>query len=662
MPRFALMFLVLAMLCHENLAAAALHYPSAPVPGSGLPDARPTAVPRAWKPGPESAQADSAHSFDVTRYRLDLDVPCAGTYLSGACSIRLKAVGSTLLSVPLDFVGLVADTVYQDGVVAGFTTTPSRITVNLPSAVAPGDSTLVRIAYHGNCIYGFYQAYPETWFTFTEPSDARYWFPCFDQPYDKAAAELHITVPDTMVVASNGVQTSPPTLNAALHKQTYHWGTNYPVATYLVSFAVAHYVRLDQVSPSVPVYSYVLKADSAKAAYDFGNVPDMLEFYGSIWGPYAFEKYGMAATKNFGGGMEHQTMTTITRNWITGDRKYEWAIAHELSHQWWGDMVTPVDWPHIWLNEGFASYGDLMYAEHAYGTAGMRARMATWATKYFSEDSLRRYPLYNPPADKLFGLTIYYKGAWVLHTLRHLMGDSAFVRGWRDYGEAHKYGNAGVADFQASMEAQHGSSLAEFFVDWVYGSGYPTYGLTRNSVPRLGGGFYNYFSMGQNLADAPFFHTPVDVLLHTTAGDTLVQITPAQSAVQSQITTRGSVLSAVIDPDGWVLHRNGPSGGSIGVPGLAGDGLRILPPRIGPGVAEVAFSLPSGLPAEKFELAVHDVQGRRVATLWKGAAGAGTQTVRWDGETNVGRAHGGIYFLRLASPSRAATARLILLR
>ena len=320
--------LVLSVMRMAALASASPR--PAPAIGPGLPDERAIEVSHSMKPVPEGVTADSAHSFDVTRYRLDLDVPCSGTFLSGACSIRLKSVGSTLLSVPLGFSGLSVDSVFQDGLVAGYSSSPTTLTVNLQRPVAAGDSTLVRIASPGTRLYGFYQAYPETWFTFTEPSNARYWFPCFYQPYDKAASELHITVPDTMVVASNGVQIASPTVNLSLHKKTWHWGTNYPVAANLFSFAVAHYIRLDQVSPGVPVYSYVLKADSVRAAYDFGNVPDVTSFYGSIWGPYALEKYGMAATRNFGGGMEHQTMTTITRNWITGDRKYEWAIAHEL--------------------------------------------------------------------------------------------------------------------------------------------------------------------------------------------------------------------------------------------------------------------------------------------------------------------------------------------
>ena len=154
----------------------------------------------------------------------------------------------------------------------------------------------------------------------------------------------------------------------------------------------------------------------------------------------------------------------------------------------------------------------------------------------------------------------------------------------------------------------------------------------------------------------------MDILLHTSLGDTLVRITPAQPGVQNQITTRGAVISAVIDPDAWILHQDGPMGENIGVPSFGGDELRILPPRIAVGVAEVAFSVPAGPLRERFELAVHDAQGRKVASLWKGAAGAGTQTVRWSGETNSGPAGGRVYFLRWASSSRATATRLVLLR
>jgi aminopeptidase N len=625
---------------------------------------------------PVAAETDSVHDFDVQHYRLDLDFPCVGTNLSGTNTITLRSMVPVLTRVGLDCVSLSVTAVTQDGEPAAFTSGGGQLNVTLPVPVPMGGTTVLTVTYHGPAAAGYYQAYPETWFTFTEPSNSRCWFPCYDQPWDKATSEIHATVPDTMFVASNGVQTAPPDVNAPAHKKTYHWGTGYPVATYLMSVAIAHYVQLSDSALYVPLRSYVLKADSAKAAYDFGNLADMVNYFGSLWGQYPFENYGMAATKNFGGGMEHQTRTTITRNWITGTRSWEWGIAHELAHQWWGDMVTCLTWPNVWVNEGFASYADILYSEHAYGAANATARLQSWARDYFKEESTSSYPLYDPPSNKLFGLTIYFKGAWVLHMLRHVMGDSAFIAGWRDYGVAHKYAGGTVADFQSAMEARYGGSLAWFFDPWVRGLGYPVFRVSQNSVPRAGGGYYCYVTLEQVQTVPTRYRMPVDLVLRAGARDTLVQVWVGPVASATQFTLASPLDSVTVDPGGWLLFKSAGRGGISESGPVAGlpQGPRIARVRHGQGEVELECELPAGSPGEPRGLELFDVLGRRMATLWRGGGSSGTFGIRWAGALGEGAgavgavrapsgpAASGIYFARLSAGGRSATAKVLWLR
>ncbi len=637
-----------------------------------LPDARTAegwrpaeGLPHGPRPGlPARAQADSAHSFDVRHYRLDLDIPCSGTSLSGTCAITLNAVTAGLSLVELDFDSLRVDGVTQDGIPTAFTVLPGLLRVHLLAPLAAGDSTVLRITYHGPAQKGFFQAYPETWFSFTEPSNARFWFPCYDQPWDKATSEVHLTVPDSMFVASNGVQLAPPATDALAHKKTYRWGTQYPLATYLISIAVANYVELRDSANYVPLRSYVLKADSAKAVADFQRLPAMINFFGSLWGQYPFEKYGMAATKNFGGGMEHQTMTTVTRNWIRGDRKYEWAIAHELAHQWWGDMVTCVDWSHVWVNEGFASYADMMFTEHTYGLDSARVRLREWEDVYFMEDSLIAYPVGNPPPNKLFGTAVYYKGAWILHMLRHQMGDSAFVRGWRDYGNFHKYGNGSIADFQAAMEPHYGKSLGWFFDQWLYQSGYPRYRVTRNSLPRAGGGWHNYVTLEQVQTTGPIFSMPVDLRLLGAGLDSTVTVWNDRARISYHFENSSRLDSVVLDPGVWLLARRAPDTSeltSAPEPGPPTVGFRAV--RWSRGVVDLEYEFPDALRGVPSDLTLYDVQGRRGASLWAGPALLGSQRQRWRGEgLGGGILPSGLYFARLSAGDQSRTARILWLR
>ncbi len=259
-------------------------------------------------------------------------------------------------------------------------------------------------------------------------------------------------------------------------------------------------------------------------------LPEMIAFCENLWGPYPFpeQKYGMVLF-DWEGAMEHPTATTYSSAFLTGDHWYDTIIVHELSHQWFGNLVTPSDWTHIWLNEGFATYAEALWAEHVNGPSGlqtfMRQRSSTvWWTKPVIRDAS------NDSAWYYFSNQVYYKGAWVLHMLRHIVGDEQFeaiLRGWVD-DPAKRYGNADTDDFVEVAEAVTDQDLQWFFDQW----------LDRGTNPLIGA-YWDNHQVGQqhwvdiNLAQQQevdvytgghLFRLPMDIEVRAAGWDTTIVV------------------------------------------------------------------------------------------------------------------------------------------
>src|SRR5574341_30445 len=288
--------------------------------------------------------ADSAHDYDVLKYTLDVKlVPSVPSNMfRGHTTIMAQSQVLGLSTLVLDFIGMTVDSCEVNAISASFTRPPNQLQVNLGGSYNPGDTFGVDIFYHGNPLAGFYfgsNGYgTPIYYSFTEPYDSRYWFPCYDLPNDKALSEIICTAPEGNFAVANGnllsVTHNPDTT------VTYDWEEDYPIATYLMSLTVCDFAEIDTFAmvsgDTLPVHYWVYHQDSTEAVTDFRKTPKMIEFFSNIWVPYAFltEKYSMAQAP-IGGAMEHQTCTT----WgfpMPGNAAYEWVVAHELSHHWWG--------------------------------------------------------------------------------------------------------------------------------------------------------------------------------------------------------------------------------------------------------------------------------------------------------------------------------------
>lgn len=464
--------------------------------------------------------------------------------------------------------------------------------------------------------------------TLSEAYFAYTWWPAKDgdtfvpgDNSDKALVSLAVTVPNTYVVPSNGTLQGVDALSGS--RKRYRWSSNYPISAYLVSFAATNYNTWTQTynypGGSMPVEFYIYpNSDSAGNRLAWEKCLSMLATYRGIYGEYPFinEKYGIYQF-NFGGGMEHQT--------ITGEGTFDESVtAHELGHQWWGDMITCKTWSDIWLNEGFADYTECLWAERKTGSLNPAA--------YFSAIQARKptnvgQSVYVAAADtadmnRIFSLdTTYYKGGWVLHQLRHVVGDATFFQILADYRAGFAYGAADTENFKTVVNTTTGKDLSWFFQQWVYGIGAPAYQYGWQSV-NVNGQNYLLARIAQTHTTAGYpsvFIAPVD--LRATIGGSPVTYSAYNDARTEWfvIPTSGPVTALSFDPDQWILRTAATSAAyAPGPPKI----VQTIPapgePAASPSSVSVWFHTNVNATAANFTL-VGDVTGPQSFSLASGS-------------------------------------------
>jgi aminopeptidase N len=357
-----------------------------------------------------------------------------------------------------------------------------------------------------------------------QDEDSRHWFPCIDFPNEMATSELIVTVPTPLTAVGNGELISIEK-NTAKKTRTFHFYQSRPHVAYLLSVAAADFAEVSEKVDGLPVQYFVQRGREREAKPALGRTPKMLRFFGERTGvPYPYAKYAQVCVGDFiFGGMENVSATTLTDTCLF-DKKAEQdaadntdgLVAHELAHQWFGDLLTCRDWAHGWLNEGFATYFDELFAEHDRGVDVFRYEMRINQEIYLGDDSRRyRRPIvdnvYNEPID-LFDRQFYEKGGWVLHMLRFTLGDELFWKSIRHYVAKHQGGNVTTPDLQRSIEQATGRNMDRFFDQWVYGAGHPQFNVSFEYDDTTNQGKLTVKqTQSSDNKTAEVFHTPVDV-------------------------------------------------------------------------------------------------------------------------------------------------------
>lgn len=619
---------------------------------------------------PQLALLDSTHSYDVTSYVIRLDLNEESNNIRKAHTTIRGVARQALDSLDLNFIALTLDSAKYNGAACTVHRRSGKIWVPTPS-LGQGQTFAIDIYYHGIPSDGMFfvstRNGDDHTYTSCEPSDTRYWFPCFDEPWDKAdSVELFCTVGTGRTVVSNGVLVE--IIDEGAGRYTYHWKTTHPISTYLISISVAEYSVITDYArignDSLPTVYYVYPEDSAAAVYDLANTPDMIEFYSTRTVPYPFmgEKYAVAMSSIFNGwgAMEHQTCTTFGDRLITGNRTYEWIDAHELAHMWWGDMVTCGDWRNIWLNESFATYFDALYTEYKYGYSAFQERRVDFFNSYQNEDQQFRYAVYNPPSQYLFGAVEYEKGALILHMLRRLMGDTNFFAALIDYANQYRYGNAVTEELKTHLEAHYGD-LDWFFNEWIYQAGHPEYSWSW--WQRQDGANYNLnIAVHQNQTNAPTFKMPITFRAHFNSGaDSTFTVWDSLQTQHFTLTFSRRPTVVYFDPENDLLKE-------------VNQYTSVDDEQIVPGNFYLSRNYPNPFNPSttiRYEIAndgqisliVYDVMGRKVKTLTNGYASAGQYSVVWDGRDDSGmQVSSGVYFYVIKTPANIAIRKMNLIR
>jgi len=420
---------------------------------------------------PANYITENQYKIDLLHYSLNIDLYPEKKLLKGDASITGLLLDKTIKHIDLNFYdNMKISELFLNNKKVLYENIGTRLSIPVLDFTA--DTFNIKVVYQGTPVRAGLAAFVfgeindmSVVYNLNEPNFASTWFPCNDMPVDKALLDIKITNDSSRTSVSNGALINIETKG---DKRTFHWKTYYPISTYLICIYSTNYkkfsdsyISLDKKDTmSIEYYAFPEHLENAKI--DFEDHPEMIKFFASIFGEYPFikEKYGVAEFLWQLGAMEHQTITGIGSNFVSGRKFFNDTYVHELAHHWWGDAVSPATWKDIWLNEGFATYCEALYAEHI---AGKKALQSTMLSKFNSNFTGRLYD----PGDDLFNKTVYDKGAWVLHMLRWEVGDSTFFNILRKYFESYKYKNASTKDFQKLCEILSNKDLSQFFNQWV---------------------------------------------------------------------------------------------------------------------------------------------------------------------------------------------------
>lgn len=477
---------------------------STPTRRKGLQAGAPAQTVAARRRPPEGPrQQRPARTYDVLHYliRTRFDVP--RKEVIGDETITLKPLASGFSSFALDASDMRIEsvTLLPSNTQLRWSQPPDKLLINLDSPFGPNDSLSVRIRYVATPRRGLFFvpakasptiSKPAHIWTQGQPQDNHRWFPCYDYPDDKATTEQYITTGATEIAISNGALAE--TTNNPDGTRTFHWVMNKPHSTYLTSLVVGDYVKLVDAYKNIPLEYYTYHGTEKTALRAFSETPEMMRLFTQLlMYDYPYQKYAQTiVSAYFFGGMENITATTHADSSILAAEEElpastQELISHELSHSWFGDLVTCKSWKELWLNEGFATFMEAVFKEHKEGRDAYLLQMRLNARLYLLEDELRyRRPIvfdrYRSPSD-LFDATLYQKGGFILHMLRETVGDEIFWKATNKYLDVYKHGSVETADLQRVFEQTSGKRLDWFFDQWVYKAGYPELRVRYSYLP-----------------------------------------------------------------------------------------------------------------------------------------------------------------------------------
>jgi aminopeptidase N len=515
-------------------------------------------------------------TYDVQHYLIRTSFNRLRQTVNGDTTVTFKPLTDNFSTVEFDQVGLNFTKVTLDpaGSPLKFHTAADKIIVTLDKKYGPHDTVAIRMVYTSlrpkKGVYfvdaemqGRTERRSSQIWSQGEADENRHWFPSFDFPSDKATSEQIITADKAFTVIANGELLDRK--NNPNGTTTWHYKMPVPHSSYLTSFVIGKYKKVEEKYKDLPLGYYVYPGSEAIVPKAYGNTKEMMRIFEELTGvPFPYNKYDQTIVAAFQfGGMENITATTMADTEIFAanvsflEGNIEDLVSHELAHSWFGDLVTCKNWAELWLNEGFATFMEAAYREKKYGRKDYLRMVAGDVEEFITEDKVlpKNHGLFNLDANNVAALfdhagVTYSKGGAVLHTLREQVGDANFWKALNIYLNRHKFGSVETPDLKKVMEENSGQDLTWFFEQWVYGLGYPQITATpvwNEQTKTLTLTVTQTQHFGKLVADA--FRMPTEVEFKV-AGESVVQpldITKRTQELTFNLSSKPT--SVVIDPN-----------------------------------------------------------------------------------------------------------------
>ncbi|MBN2588208.1 MAG: T9SS type A sorting domain-containing protein [Candidatus Fermentibacteraceae bacterium] len=546
---------------------------------------------------------------DILHYDLAIEVFRDVQEIYGITGILMTSAGGAVSDIRLDLRQLTVDSVWDAGGNLSYYQQQDSLFITLSSPLTPADTTEVFVAYGGT---PYHESWGGFWFhpyiTYQigvgiyTPGQCmgKCMFPCWDFQNDKASYDFHITCPDTLYAVANGDSAG---VEYAGGKATFHWTFDQPLPTYLVTMAVGEYAVLHDSTDS-RIYYYVYEWEIDDALGSFVNVDLMLANLESLFGAYPWDcKFSLVETPN--GDMEHTSAIAHWATAVNGTTYWEWLIAHEMTHHWWGCCVSHEDWQSIWLKEAFATYGEALWAETFGEYEYTEYMVQSIMIPYLNSGEL--FPIAYPTTpSQIFGYTTYEKAASVLHMLRYVLGDDDFFDSMNWLFQQHMYGLVTNEDFHDAVEYVTGEDIDWFMDTWIYDWGYPVYDITGSWTEILDA-WELTLTVDQTQTTGPFFEMPLEFLVQGVSQDTLVTMWNEISGQQEIYQISFEPVEVIFDPYSHILCGNVLTG--IEETPLPPDGLGTV--HMGPNPCAGSTSLIwDGADSMELRVTVYDMTGR----------------------------------------------------
>src|SRR5271166_3560139 len=519
---------------------------------------------RADEPFARSRDYDLGHSRIALRFKPEQKK------VIGDVTHSITLLRDGLGNISFDSVGLQIESVRINKSDAKFEATENKLVVTLPKGAKAGAKFDVEIKYQGTPTKGLYfilpdKDYPnrplEIW-TQGESEDTRYYLPTYDYPNDRLTTETILTVPASWTTISNGKLISVTDTGDAM--KIWTWRESQPSSTYLITVVAGEFVEVKDTWRNIPVTYYAPKDRGDRLFPSYSRTPAMMELFSKKLGvDYPWEKYSQAMVDEFvAGGMENSSATTNTAESLRNPKlgpEYQQGddplISHELGHQWFGDLVTTKDWANIWLNEGFATFMETIWAESYFGKDAADYDRWEGAQQWFAMRSLYDKPIVRHDFEETeeFDGNAYGKGGWALYMVRRQLGEEAFYAGLKHYLEVNRGKNVVTPDLSKAIEEATHTNVDAFFQQWIYGAGAPKFELSYAYDEAKKQVALTVKQTQKREGRVGLFQVPVDVEITTASGPKLYPIHVTQESEVFTFPADSAPLMVLFDKGTQIL-------------------------------------------------------------------------------------------------------------